>query len=66
LLARFVVLPLDDAAANHAVLIRRERRLKLPDAIILATAVSRNMTLVTRDEKAFGKHNANVRIPYRI
>ena len=66
LLARFAVLPLDDVTADRAVLIRRERRLKLPDAIILATAVSRNMTLVTRDEKAFGKQGPGIRIPYRI
>ncbi len=66
LLARFAVLPLDHATADSAVLIRREQRLKLPDAIILATAKSRNMTLLTRDEKAFGSKGLGVRIPYRL
>jgi predicted nucleic acid-binding protein len=65
-LARFAVLPLDDETADHAIRIRRERRLKLQDAIILATAVARNLTLITRDEKAFGDGGETVRIPYRL
>jgi predicted nucleic acid-binding protein len=66
LLARFAVLPLDDATADRTILIRREQRLKLPDAIILATASTHDMTLVTRDEKAFGPERTGIRIPYRL
>jgi predicted nucleic acid-binding protein len=66
LLGRFTVLPLDDATADRAVLIRREKRLKLPDAVILASAQTSGRLLVTRDEKAFDTHSPDIRIPYRI
>lgn len=65
-LSRFELLPLDEPTADRAALIRREQRLKLPDAVILATALSRGLTLVTRDEKAFGGPGAYVRVPYRL
>lgn len=65
-LARFNVLPLDEKTAERAALVRRERRLKLPDAVILATALGKNMTLVTRDEKAFGAGSEAVKVPYRV
>ena len=37
-LSQFDLLPIDGAVAAEAVTIRRTRRIKLPDAIILATA----------------------------
>jgi predicted nucleic acid-binding protein len=66
LLTRFILLPLDDTTANRTILIRRDRRLKLPDAIILATAEISGRLLITRDEKGFGKSSASIHIPYRI
>jgi predicted nucleic acid-binding protein len=66
LLAQFTTIPLDDEIAERTAGIRRETRLKLPDAVILATALGRGLTLVTRDEKAFGLEHPGVRIPYRL
>jgi predicted nucleic acid-binding protein len=65
-LSRFTIIEVTTEIAEAAVTIRCKNRLRLPNSIIMATAMSRNMTLVTRDEKAFGQHFPNVRIPYRI
>jgi predicted nucleic acid-binding protein len=66
LLARFAVLPLDEATAERTVMIRRLKRLKLPDAIILATAETHGRLLITRDERGFDSQSPSVRIPYRL
>lgn len=50
-LADLVVLPLDDVVERSAVKLRREVRLKLPDAIVVATAQSVDATLITGDER---------------
>ena len=63
-LAAFELVELDAAVANRAVAVRRERRLKLPDAIIWASAQARSMLLVTRDTKAFPRNDPGVRVPY--
>ncbi len=41
-LADLIVMPLDDVIENTAIEVRRTARLKLPDAIVVATAVSGN------------------------
>lgn len=64
-LANFEVLPLDDKIAEHAVRLRRLHRIKLPDAVIWATAQAHSMLLVTRNEKDFSADTPGVRIPYR-
>jgi predicted nucleic acid-binding protein len=46
-------------------LLRREARMKLPDAIILATAVAQDWLLVTRNTKDF-REGRHIRIPYRL
>lgn len=65
-LDRFVVVPLDAAVAERAVALRRARRLKLPDAIVLASAELGARLLVTRDARAFPADDPGVRIPYRV
>jgi PIN domain. len=51
--------------ARRAVDIRRQLRLKLPDAIVLATADREGCILVTRNAKDFDADDPRVRIPYR-
>lgn len=63
-LARFVLVEIDSAIAECAVLLRREKRLKLPDAIILATARCRQIKLVTRNTRDFGQNSSDIRVPY--
>ena len=60
----FEHIPLDQAIAEQAVLVRRQARIKLPDAIIWASARARSMLLVTRNEKDFPASEPWVRIPY--
>jgi PIN domain len=52
-LLNFECLPVTTAVADRAAVIRREKRLKMPDAIILATAEVAVRKLVTRNVKDF-------------
>lgn len=62
----FEILPIDDDIAEATVAIRRTRRLKLPDAILLATARVHRLTFVTRNTKDFEADEPGILIPYRI
>jgi hypothetical protein len=65
-LGDFVLVGLDQEVAERAVMLRRAHRLKLPDAIVWASAQVRSMLLVTRDIKGFPASDPGVRVPYRI
>jgi predicted nucleic acid-binding protein len=62
----FDLVGLDEKIAERAVALRREYRLKLPDAIVWASAQVRAMLLVTRDTKGFPAGDPGVRMPYRV
>jgi predicted nucleic acid-binding protein len=62
----FEVIDLDDIVAERAVALRRGGKLKLPDAVIWATAEVNAMLLVTRNEKDFASDLPGVRVPYRL
>ncbi|WP_297062285.1 type II toxin-antitoxin system VapC family toxin [Thermococcus sp.] len=49
------VIPLTDEIADIAIELRRKVSIKLPDAVIAATALLHNLTLVTRNVKDFEK-----------
>ena len=65
-LNRFTVISIGEAIAERAVRLRRERHLKLPDAIILATAIETGLLLVTRNTKDFDGKLPGIRHPYRV
>lgn len=65
-LKTFDIIPLDDELGELAVEIRKQYKLKLPDAVILATAEKTHSLLVTRDSKDFPTSLPTVKIPYRI
>jgi len=65
-LASFRQLAVTPEVAELAVAIRRALKIKLPDAIILATAQVDGRTLVTRNTRDFGAGTAGVRVPYRV
>lgn len=65
-LSHFRLLQLTDVISERAILIRRERRIKLPDAIIWASAQTGGLLLVTRNEKDFPADDPGVRVPYRM
>ncbi len=64
-LARFTRLPVNEAVAELAAAIRAQRGIKLPDAIIDATAQVENRLLFTRNVKDF-KNTPGVIFPYTI
>jgi predicted nucleic acid-binding protein len=64
-LARFLKLPVSDLVAERAVIIRGERKIKLPDAIIEATAQVGNRLFLTRNTRDF-KDSPGVIFPYTI
>ena len=65
-LRRFTVLPLDAPISVEAVALRKKSGIKLPDAIIRATANVNNRLLVTRNTKDFSPSLPGVRVPYII
>ena len=64
LLAMCLVCYVTVAVAEHAAALRQEHRLKLPDALIAATAVIHRLPLLTRDYVMGTMPNAIV--PYRL
>ena len=64
--SRFEVAPLDESVAAATIIIRQSRRLRLPDAIILATAQVYHAVLVTRNTKDFDPAWGDIRVPYAI
>ena len=64
-LSRFEVVTLSSTVAEEAIRIRREHRLKLPDAIVWATATDCEAILVTRNTKDFPEDEPSVRVPYQ-
>jgi len=63
-LAGFEVIGLDGKIAEGAVTLRQARRIKLPDAIIWASAHETGSLLITRNRKDFPDSDPSVRIPY--
>lgn len=49
----FQLVPVDAAVANEAARVRREHGLKMPDALIAATALLQSATLVTANARDF-------------
>lgn len=62
--ARYPEREKQETSAQKAVQLRKSLRLKLPDAIILATADEEGCILVTRNTKDFKVSDPRVRIPY--
>jgi predicted nucleic acid-binding protein len=48
-----LVIEIDSSIKSIAIEIRKTSKIKLPDAIIAATAIKHNLTLLTRNEKDF-------------
>jgi predicted nucleic acid-binding protein len=66
LLEAMRVLQITPRVAEAAAAVRRERRLKLPDAVIWATARLAGATLVTRNTRDFPALEPWVLVPYRL
>jgi predicted nucleic acid-binding protein len=64
-LRRFRIYHLDAGIAERAVDIRRKEKIRLPDAIIWATAQHLGVLLVTRNTRDFPVRHPGIRVPYR-
>ena len=62
----FTTIAINAGVAEIAVQLRKTHRLRLPDAIIWATAKTDGRLLVTRNVKDFPASAPGVREPYRI
>lgn len=62
----FRVVDVTRPIARAAVEIRRARRIRLPDALVWASARAESALLVTRNTKDFPKGDPGLRVPYRI
>jgi predicted nucleic acid-binding protein len=65
-LAGFRHVVIDQEVSERAVRLRREHRIRLPDAIIWASAHSESALLVTRNAKDFPPEHPGVRLPYEL
>ena len=50
-----LVLPLDERVAEHTINLRKLYKIKLPDAIIAATAIASELIIVTRNTNDFSE-----------
>jgi predicted nucleic acid-binding protein len=65
-LRQFKLVELDAIVARRAILLRREHRLRLSDAIVWASALAHRALLVTRNAKDFPRNYPGIRIPYKL
>jgi predicted nucleic acid-binding protein len=65
-LDRFDRTAVDQAVAERAVALRRRYRIRLPDAVIWASAQTHSALLVTRNTKDFPVDAPEVRVPYQV
>jgi predicted nucleic acid-binding protein len=65
-LSNFRCLEITREVAERAAVNRRQKRIKMPDAIILATAEAAGRRLVTRNVKDFPAGTRGVTVPYKI
>ena len=60
----FRVVDITHPIAREAVAIRKRERIRLPDAIIWASAQHESALLVTRNTKDFPRQDPGIRVPY--
>jgi len=62
----FDTIPLGDQVAETAVLLRRQHRLRLPDALIWASAKTTESLLITRNTRDYPAGEPDIRFPYML
>jgi len=65
-LEQFELIQFSTSIAELAVAIRRTEKLRIPDAVIWASAKNQECILVTRNSKDFPLDSPEIRIPYKI
>jgi len=65
-LGNFQLLTITSEVMQSAVALRSSKKLKIPDAIIFATALAHGLKLVTRNTKDFSARHPSIRVPYTL
>ncbi|MDX8410884.1 MAG: type II toxin-antitoxin system VapC family toxin [Mariprofundaceae bacterium] len=65
-LSRFTVAPVNTEVSEKAVQLRRQHGMRLPDAIIWASAMVEPCLLVSRNSRDFPADHPGVRMPYHL
>lgn len=60
LLANFQRLPIDEKIENKVISLRQRHKIKLPDCIILATALTHDLQLLTLDIGLMNKYHKEI------
>jgi predicted nucleic acid-binding protein len=66
LLSKFKILDIDMNISQQAISNRKSRKIKLPDNLILSTAMRYNLTLVTRNTKDFIHFDIQLHNPIKV
>lgn len=61
LLSLFTIIDISKEIAEQVIVLKRSRKIKLPDAIIVATALIENATLYTNDKQLHTIENLNIK-----
>lgn len=64
-LSGFTLIELDSNVATRTVSLRRAHRIKLPDAVIWASAQAHSMLLITRNTTDYPADDPGIRVPYQ-
>lgn len=59
------IIPLEDNIVDLVIQMKQNQKIKLPDAIIAATAISKNLNLVTRNVKDFKDIDIKLNNPFQ-
>lgn len=62
----FILIELDDFVAKQAISLQKKHRIKLPDAVIWASAQINSLLLITRNTKDFTDGEPGIRVPYKL
>lgn len=65
-LSQFTLARINDQIAERAIEIRQTTKIKLPDALILATAHERKLVLYTHNTRDVNDSMESVMIPYKL
>ena len=59
------IIPLEDSIVDRVIQMKQNQKIKLPDAIIAATAISKKLHLVTRNVKDFKDIDIKLNNPFQ-
>ena len=62
----FTIISIEETISYRSISVRKKYKIKLPDAIIYATAMETERLLISRNTKDFSPKDPMIREPYKI